>query len=317
MRVAFAGTPKFALPTLEALTEHHQLLGVLTQPDRPSGRGRHLQASPVKEVAQARGVPVAQPASLRDPDTLQTLAAWRPEALIVVAYGLLLPQEVLRLPRYGCINVHASLLPRWRGAAPIQRALLAGDARTGVSIMQMDRGLDTGPVLLMREAVISPAHTGASLADELSILGAQVLIEALAALESGTLTPVAQSEEGASYAPKVQKQEARIDWGCDAVQIERQVRAFDPWPVAETSLEGVPLKIWSAHVVENAGNLPAFVGKSSECGAIVAVQPDYVVIRCGQGLLAVSCLQRAGGKVLPVREFIRGHRLLEGQRFGS
>ncbi|MBV9619998.1 MAG: methionyl-tRNA formyltransferase [Gammaproteobacteria bacterium] len=317
MRVAFAGTPTFALPTLEALAEHHQLVGVLTRPDQPSGRGRQVQPSAVKRAALARGLPLAQPATLREAAALETLAGWQAEVLVVVAYGQLLPEPVLRLPRYGCINVHASLLPRWRGAAPVQRALLAGDARTGVSIMQMDAGLDTGPVLLSRPTVISPAHTGASLHDELSILGAQVLIEALAALESGTLMPVPQAAEGVTYAPKLEKAEARLDWARDAASLERQVRAFTPWPVAETLLEGVALRILGAHVYQRDfdGNLPAFVDKSAENGDIVDVGSDHFVVRCGAGHLVVTCVQRPGGKVLPVREFAQGHPL-QGRRLG-
>lgn len=318
MRVAFAGTPQFAVPSLEALAEHHQLVGILTQPDRPSGRGRQLQASAVKQAALARSLPLAQPASLREPAALHTLAAWSPEALVVVAYGLLLPEAILRLPPFGCLNVHASLLPRWRGAAPIQRALLAGDHKTGVSIMVMDVGLDTGPVLLAREALISPAHTAASLHDELSILGAQVLLEALAGLESGTLRPVPQPAQGATYATKVERSEARIDWSAPAVQIERQVRAFDPWPGAETTLGGITLKILAAHVFsqEIDGKLPSFAGNCSENGDIVDINGDHAVIRCGEGCLAVTRLQLAGGKALAVREFVRGHPL-QGRRLGA
>ncbi|MBV8785029.1 MAG: methionyl-tRNA formyltransferase, partial [Gammaproteobacteria bacterium] len=221
------------------------------------------------------------------------------------------------LPPYGCLNVHASLLPRWRGAAPIQRALLAGDRETGVSIMRMDSGLDTGPVLLRRACVISPAHTAASLHDELSILGAQVLLEALAGVESGTLNPLPQPQEGASYASKVERAEAKIDWSASAVQIERQVRAFDPWPGAETLLDGAMLKILSAHVFtpDIDGKLPLFADNSAETGDIVDISGDHLVVQCGTGCLAITRLQRGGGKALGVREFVRGHPL-QGRRLG-
>ena len=309
MRVAFAGTPQFALPALEALLEFHRVVGVLTQPDRPSGRGRHLSASPVKTLAEAHHLPLLQPASLREAAPLAQLAAWEPEVLVVVAYGLILPRAVLELPRHGCLNIHASILPRWRGAAPVQRAILAGDAATGVTIMQMDEGLDTGPVLLTREIAIGAHDTGGSLHAALAALGAAALLEALEGLASGALSARPQPGEGASYAAKIEKSEARIDWARDAAAIERQVRAFDPWPIAETMLEGQRLRIHSA---EN-GEVKA--EKSAECGAIVSLRDDIMLVQCGRGLLGVRKVQKPGGRVLQVSEF--AHNLdLVGRRLG-
>ena len=309
MRVAFAGTPQFALPALEALLEFHRVVGVLTQPDRPSGRGRHLSTSPVKTLAEARHLPLLQPASLREAAPLAQLAAWEPEVLVVVAYGLILPRAVLELPRHGCLNIHASILPRWRGAAPVQRAILAGDAATGVTIMQMDEGLDTGPVLLTREIAIGAHDTGGSLHAALAALGAAALLEALEGLASGALSARPQSGEGASYAAKIEKSEARIDWARDAAAIERQVRAFDPWPIAETMLEGQRLRIHSA---EN-GEVKA--EKSAEYGAIVSLRDDIMLVQCGQGLLGIRKVQKPGGRVLQVSEF--AHNLdLVGRRLG-
>ncbi|HXB17787.1 MAG TPA: methionyl-tRNA formyltransferase [Steroidobacteraceae bacterium] len=309
MRVAFAGTPQFALPALEALLEFHRVVGVLTQPDRPSGRGRHLSASPVKTLAEARHLPLLQPASLREAAPLAQLAAWEPEVLVVVAYGLILPRAVLELPRHGCLNIHASILPRWRGAAPVQRAILAGDAATGVTIMQMDEGLDTGPVLLTREIAIGAHDTGGSLHAALAALGAAALLEALEGLASGALSARPQPGEGASYAAKIEKSEARIDWARDAAAIERQVRAFDPWPIAETMLEGQRLRIHSAENVEVKAE------KSHEYGAIVSLRDDIMLVQCGRGLLGIRKVQKPGGRVLQVSEF--AHNLdLVGRRLG-
>jgi methionyl-tRNA formyltransferase len=318
VRVVFAGTPEFALPALRALIATHELVGVLTQPDRPSGRGRHLSASPVKTLAAAHALPLAQPATLNDQGTRAQLAAWRPDVLVVVAYGLLLPAEVLRLPRYGCLNIHASLLPRWRGAAPVQRAILAGDARTGVTIMQMDAGLDTGPILLARERLIGAADTGGSLHDALAPLGATALLEALEGLAAGTLVPRPQPTLGVTYAAKIAKSEARVDWTQDAAHIERQVRAFNPWPIAETELQGERLRIHTAALSEarTAPNMPIKDKNSTRSGLIIAVQDGNLLVQCGDGaLLAIREVQRPGGKVLGVSEF--AHNLdLPGSRLG-
>ena len=322
MRVAFAGTPEFALPTLAALSAHHELVGVLTQPDRPKGRGQRLAASPVKRAATAHQLPVAQPHTLKNEAGRATFSAWAPEVLVVVAYGLILPREVLSLPRYGCINVHASLLPRWRGAAPIQRAILAGDAETGVTIMQMDSGLDTGPVLLQRRLLISDQHTGGMLHDELAALGAAVLLEALEGLSSGSLRARPQPSDGASYAPKIDKAEARIDWRRDAREIERQVRAFNPSPVAETRLDGEQLRILAARAepggqtpMPSAENVQENVVKTHDSGSIVAVREDSIVVQCGTGALALTQMQRPGRRPVSARDF--SHSLtLAGRRLG-
>jgi methionyl-tRNA formyltransferase len=318
VRVVFAGTPEFALPALRALIATHELVGVLTQPDRPSGRGRHLSASPVKTLAAAQSLPLAQPATLKEQEARAQLTAWRPDVLVVVAYGLLLPAEVLRLPRYGCLNIHASLLPRWRGAAPVQRAILAGDAATGVTIMQMNAGLDTGPILLARERAIGAADTGGSLHDALAPLGATALLEALEGLAAGTLVPRPQPTLGVTYAAKIAKPEARIDWTQDAAGIERQVRAFNPWPIAETELRGERLRIHAAAVPEAdiVRNMPLKDLDLSRSGVIVGIQGGNLLVQCGDGaLLAVREVQRPGGKVLAVSEF--AHNLdLPGSQLG-
>jgi methionyl-tRNA formyltransferase len=315
LRVAFAGTPGFAVPALEALCAAHEVVGVLTQPDRPAGRGRQLTESPVKQAARARALPLAQPSTLRTADAQAALAAWAPDVLVVVAYGLLLPREVLGLPRRGCLNIHASLLPRWRGAAPIQRAILAGDAETGVTIMQMDAGLDTGPVLLTERMMISRAHTAGSLHDELSVLGARLLIEALTGLERGTLAPVEQSADGVTYAAKIDKAEAAIDWRRDALSIERQVRAFNPWPIAQTQLDGEVLRVFAAHADEADDKMMPNEPKGGETGTIIGLQDDYMQVRCGSGVLAVTHVQRPGRRAMGVREFARG-QALAGRRLG-
>jgi methionyl-tRNA formyltransferase len=318
LRVAFAGTPGFALPALEALCADHEVVGVLTQPDRPKGRGRQLHESPVKAAARARALTIAQPQSLKSTEGRAALMQWAPDVLVVVAYGLLLPREVLTLPRLGCLNIHGSLLPRWRGAAPIQRAILAGDATSGVTIMQMNEGLDTGPTLLAEPVVISRAHTAGSLHDELSVLGARLLIEALRGLERGTLAAVTQPAEGVTYAAKIDKAEAAIDWSCDALSIERQVRAFNPWPIAQTQLDGQVLRVFSAHAEDPAdtdAKTPVNDAKSNDYGMIIAVQDDYMRIQCGTGTLAVTEVQRPGRRALSVRDF--AHSLpLVGRQLG-
>jgi methionyl-tRNA formyltransferase len=312
LRAVFAGTPEFALPALAALREHHEIVAVLTQPDRPAGRGRRLTASAVKRAALAAYLPLAQPDSLRSDAARAQLAAWRPDVIVVVAYGLILPREILALPRFGCVNIHASLLPRWRGAAPVQRAILAGDAESGVSIMQMDAGLDTGPVLLQRRIAISPDHTGGSLHDALATLGAEALIEALEGLAAGTLQAHPQAQAGVTCAAKIEKSEARIDWTLGAVDIERQVRAFSPWPVAETTLDGEPLRLLAARLVEN---VPTIGGEKTRTGSIIGVMDNMMIVRCGQGYLAVSQVQRPGRKPVSVRDFSHS-TTLTGRRLG-
>ncbi len=316
MRVAFAGTPEFALPALAALCAQHKVVGVLTPPDRPQGRGRTLKASAVKTAALARELPVAQPETLRSEAARVVLQEWAPEALIVVAYGLLLPREILALPRYGCLNIHASLLPRWRGAAPIQRAILAGDEETGVTIMQMDQGLDTGAILTQKRLPICATDTGGSLHDALALLGATGLLETLAALEGGSLSPRLQPQQGVTYAPKIEKAEARINWSEDARAIGRQVRAFNPWPVAETTLDGAQLRVHDAYPSDDkVVNVLDTASKNAEHGEIIAVQDNEMLVRCGRGALAVTQVQQPGRKPVSVRDFSHSHKLL-GRRLG-
>lgn len=296
MRVAFAGTPEFAVPALQALiASPHAVVGVLTRPDRPQGRGLAVVAGPVKAAALAAGVPIDQPASLRDARSRERLASWQPDVLVVVAYGLLLPSAVLQLPRLGCVNIHASLLPRWRGAAPIQRAVLAGDAVTGVSLMQMDEGLDTGPVLARDVTPIGPQDTSGSLHERLAGMGAALLVPTLEALEAGRVSPEPQPASGSTYAARLTKAEARIDWALPAPQIERQVRAFDPWPVAETSLDGEQLRVHKARLPGSA--LPPGGHPGAAPGTIVAVCAEAVRVRCGEGELELLSVQRPGRRV--------------------
>ena len=320
VRVAFAGTPEFAVPTLLALLRSpHQLVGVLTQPDRPQGRGRHPGPSPVKTVAIDASVPVAQPATLRSPDDQAQLAAWRPDVLVVVAYGLILPKPVLQIPRLGCVNVHASLLPRWRGAAPVERALLEGDPTTGITIMLMEEGLDTGPALLQQSAAIDSRDTGTTLRKRLADLGAPLLLEALQGLAGGTLRPRPQPAEGVSYARKLEKREAPIDWRRPAVQIERQVRGLQPWPVAETvrtdprTGAADRILVHEARVARVApGETAAPVGRP---GCIIEAdgrhRDGYIRVQCGEGCLDLLTLQRPGGRPMEASLFTRGPRALE------
>lgn len=315
MRAAFAGTPQFALPALAALAARHELVGVLTQPDKKSGRGRQLLASPVKRAALERQLPLAQPATLKSEAALATLSSWRPEVLVVVAYGLLLPPAVLALPRLGCINIHASLLPRWRGAAPIQRALLAGDLETGISIMHMDCGLDTGPVLLERRVPIAATDTSGSLHESLGELGSQCLLEALEALERGTLAARPQSESGVTYAAKLQKSEGRIEWSDSAEAIDRRVRALIPWPVAETRLEGEPVRILSASVAPADANVAQSAENGASSGSILGLRDGKLLVKCGQGVLGVLQLQRPGRRPVSAIDFANALDI-RGRRFG-
>lgn len=316
LRVAFAGTPEFAVPTLLSLMDSpHELVGVLTQPDRPRGRGRRLSPSPVKAAVDA-SVPVAQPATLRSGDDRAPLVAWRPDVLVVVAYGLILPKAVLEIPRLGCVNVHASLLPRWRGAAPVERALLAGDQTTGVTIMLLEEGLDTGPVLLQRTLAIDPQDTGASLRARLATEGAVLLLEALQGLATGALKPVPQPAVGATYARKLEKREALIDWSRPAVEIERQIRALQPWPVAETALRDPRTGASDRLLVHAARLAPTLHAATVERpGWIVQTdgrhQEGYIRVQCGEGCLDLLLLQRPGGQRLPASPFTRGPRALE------
>jgi len=320
MRIAFAGTPDFACAALAALHAAGHAIGlVLTQPDRPAGRGMKLRASPVKQWALAHDVPVLQPRSLRldgqYPDQAgaarDALRDAAPDVLVVAAYGLILPRWTLDLPRLGCLNIHASLLPRWRGAAPIQRAIEAGDAQTGVTIMQMNEGLDTGDMVLRDAIPIGAQETAASLHDRLAGLGARLIVQALEQAAHGALQAVPQPVEGVTYANKIDKAEARIDWSRPALEIERQVRAFDPFPGAVTALGGEVIKVWRAQL----GSVP--YPSDARAGQILRADETGVAVACGgdgrDGVVCLTELQRAGGKRLPVREFLRGFALAAGQ----
>ena len=315
MKIIFAGTPEFAAVALRVLHEAgFDIPLVLTQPDRPAGRGMQLQASPVKQFAVAHGIPVAQPVSLRlngkYPDVAkeahELLHATEHDVMIVAAYGLILPRSVLDIPRYGCINIHASLLPRWRGAAPIHRAIEAGDAETGVTIMQMEEGLDTGPMLLLERLPIESGDTTGSLHDKLADLGGRMIVDALHKLEKGGLHATPQPEEGANYAPKIAKEEAALDFTQPAVVLSRKVHAFNPFPGAFGSFNGTQVKLWRAEALDVAQGHPGQV--------LAANAKDGVIVACGEGALHVTELQKPGGKRLSAGEFLKGFSM-EGGKF--
>ncbi len=315
MVVVFAGTSEFAVPSLRALAAGpHRVAAVWTRPDRPAGRGRRMAASPVKSAALELGLALEQPAGLRGADARARLAAYRPDVVAVAAYGLLLPPDVLALPAAGCINVHASLLPRWRGAAPVQRALLAGDTETGVSIMQMDAGLDTGPVLLARSLPIAPGDNAGALTTRLARLGAQALGEALEGIERDALAPRPQDDAAATLAPRVRKEEAVIDWRQDAPRLERMVRAFDPWPVACTFAGGDRLRVLGAEALPGGRPPP----DAPPPGTVLAAGADGgIEVQTGGGRLRLLRLQRPGGRAMGAREFLNGRLLAPGQRLGA
>ena len=320
MRVVFAGTPEFARVALEALQRAgFDIPLVLTQPDRPAGRGLKLQASPVKQFALAHGVAVAQPRSLRldgkYPDDAEAaraaLLAANADVMVVAAYGLILPQWVLDAPRLGCLNIHASLLPRWRGAAPIHRAIEAGDADTGVTIMQMDAGLDTGAMLLTERLPIAPTDTTAALHDRLATLGGRLIVEALELAACGGLQAVPQPAEGVTYAHKIEKHEAAIDWSQPAAVIARRIRAFDPFPGASTECAGEVIKVWNCKIDSCSRLL------DKRCGQILLINPEGITVACGDGALCLTTLQRAGGKRLATADFLRGFALEPGMVLGT
>jgi methionyl-tRNA formyltransferase len=308
LKIIFAGTPAFAATSLQALLDsEHEVLAVYTQPDRPAGRGRKLTASPVKALALEHGLPVLQPLSLRDEDAQRTVSEWQADLMVVVAYGLILPTPVLVAPRLGCVNVHASLLPRWRGAAPIQRAILAGDVQTGVTIMQMNAGLDTGDMLHKVVCSIESTDTAETLHDKLAEQGATALRDTLTMLAAGTTSPEKQNDAEANYAEKLQKAEAQIDWTQSAQELSRRVRAFNPWPVSFTPCGEKNLRIWFAEAVDENTDQPP--------GTVLAESRHGIDVATGDGVLRVQQLQLPGGKALNAGQFLNAHSLL-GERFG-
>ncbi len=305
MKIAFAGTPEFAVPSLQALIDsEHEVVAVWTQPDRPAGRGKKLTPSPVKLLAESHGIAVYQPASLRGSEAQQQMADLGLDCLVVAAYGLILPQAVLSLPTYGCINVHASILPQWRGAAPIQAAILAGDAETGVTIMQMDVGLDTGDMLLISKIVIGANQTAGELTDRLAQIGASALSDALVDLPALQQQAVKQDDALSSHAGKITKQQAQIDWQDTAEQISRQVRAYNPWPVAYTHLNDERLRLWQAHVVEQASS-------DATPGTVITSNAEALHVATGEGVLAVTELQMPGKRRQAVTDFLNAHQSLQ------
>jgi methionyl-tRNA formyltransferase len=306
LRIVYAGTPDFAVPALQALLDSsHQVVAVYTQPDRPAGRGRKLRASPVKELALEYGVAVEQPETLREAEVQEKLAAYAADVMIVAAYGLILPQAVLDIPRLGCLNIHGSLLPRWRGAAPIQRSIMLGDQETGVTIMQMDAGLDTGDMLLKKSLPITEQDTAASLHDHLAELGAVALLEVLEELASGSIRAEPQDEALATYAAKLSKAEAEIDWTQSAEHISRQIRGLNPWPVAQTTYHDQPLRLWMAQSMAGSSSVSP--------GTVVKEGPEGIDVATGEGVLRITRLQLPGGKPLVARDFLNGRSLLNEQ----
>jgi methionyl-tRNA formyltransferase len=308
VKIIFAGTPQFAASALAALIKNHQIVAVLTQPDRPSGRGMQLTASPVKQLALQYRLPLMQPATLKTVEAQQALSNLDADVMVVAAYGLILPKAILQIPRRGCLNIHASLLPRWRGAAPIPRAILAGDKETGITIMQMDEGLDTGDMLLKEPCPIAAEDTAQTLHDKLAESGAKAIVEALNKIELHELIAERQDSSFATYASKLTKSEAQLDWNQDAVILERAVRGYFPFPIAYTQFGETPIKILRARLIEGSKALP---------GTVVAVNKEHITVACGKGSLALEVLQKPGGKPLPVSQFQQGFPIGVGDCFHS
>ncbi len=309
MRIIFAGTPEFAVPALQSLCDSdHQIVAVYTQPDRPAGRGQQLQMSPVKQLALQHDLPVYQPTSLKDDEEQAALRELRPDLMVVAAYGLLLPQAVLDIPHIGCLNIHASLLPRWRGASPIQQAILHGDAQTGVTLMKMARELDAGDTIAMTAIDIASRWSAGDLHDQLSILGAELLVNNLDDLPEQWVKALPQDESLVTYAAKLEKKQAEIDWSKSAIQLDREVRAYNPWPVSFTASDGAVLRVWQAKpLLETPGGLPGFVMKHSKSGVDVC---------CGEGVLRITELQFSGKRRCSAADALNG-RDLGGQQLGS
>lgn len=307
MRIVFAGTPHFAATALQALFDNKfNVVAVLTQPDRPSGRGMQLTHSLVKQFALQHNIPVLQPPTLKTAEAQRAIASLNADVMVVAAYGLILPQVVLDMPKFGCLNIHGSLLPRWRGAAPIQRSILAGDAETGITIMQMDAGLDTGAMLLKKVCPIAAQDTAASLHDKLAVLGAESIVEALHLQEQGKLAPEVQDSSLATYAAKLDKTEAALNWSLDAKQLDRAVRGYNPFPVAHTSINGTHIKIWQASICMDKRGAP---------GSVLSVDKDGIVVACGACALRLEVLQRPNAKALPAAQFVQGFAVKTGDRF--
>lgn len=308
LRIIFAGTPDFSVPPLKTLIDsEHEVVAVYTQPDRPAGRGRKLTASPVKQTALEHDIPVYQPVSLKTPEAQAELEALQADVMIVVAYGLILPKAVLDMPKYGCLNIHASILPRWRGAAPIQRAIQMGDAETGVTIMQMDVGLDTGDMLTILKTPIKPEDTAQTLHDRLSALGCDAMMTTLSNLQTDQLSPVKQDERQVTYAEKLNKAEAELDWQASAQTLARQVQAFNPWPVAFTQYQGQPLRIWQAEV--------GHASTQKSPGLVISVSKAGMEVATGKGSLLIKQVQPSGKKAMPAYDFAQA-RQLTGQTLG-
>ncbi len=309
MKIIFAGTPHFAEEALKALLGLQvEVVAVLTQPDRPSGRGMQLKQNPVKQLALQHNLTVLQPVSLKDAEMQQQLAAYQADIMIVAAYGLILPKAVLQIPRLGCLNIHASLLPRWRGAAPIQRAILAGDAETGITIMQMDVGLDTGDMLLKKSCALEEKENAATLHDKLAALGADAIVEALDLVQQGKLNATPQDNQLATYAAKLSKEEAQLDWTREAPEIERAIRGYNPFPGASSFINETQIRIWQASLR---------AGMSGNPGEILAVEKNALVVGCGSGALSLEVMQRPNAKALPAAQFLQGFHIKAGDRFIS
>ncbi|MEE9302302.1 MAG: methionyl-tRNA formyltransferase [Thiotrichaceae bacterium] len=302
LRIIYAGTPDFAVPALQALVNSsHQVVAVYTQPDRPAGRGRKIRFGAVKQVAIEHNIPVEQPQSLKEESIQQALQNYQADIMVVAAYGLILPQAVLDIPTYGCLNIHGSLLPRWRGAAPIQRAIQAGDKETGITIMQMAAGLDTGDMLYQSVCSITARDTGQTIHDKLAIQGAEDLLMVLEQLTRRALKPQPQDDSKSSYAHKLSKADARIDWNQSAAEIDRMIRAFNPWPVAFTEYHGKPMKIWMSAIKEHQS--------AGEPGTVISESKEGIEVSTGQGTLLIQRLQMAGKKAMDVENFLNGHSL--------
>jgi len=308
MKVLFMGTPEFAVNTLKACIEHHEVIGVFTQPDRPSGRGKKLTPPPIKILANAHHIPVYQPERIKNEEWVDKIIALKPDVIVVVAYGQILSKAILEAPKYGAINVHASLLPKYRGAAPINWAIVRGESVSGITTMQMDIGLDTGDMLLKKEVAITDGMTAGELHDLLSLEGASLLIETLSRIELGTVEPEPQNDEASTYAPMIYKQMAQIDWSQSAVALSNLIRGFNPWPVCYTAYDQKRLKIYSAKPKMTVDG----VETASENGEVVAVSQDDFTVKCGEGYLSVTEIQYGNGKRMPVKAFLRGHKMTIG-----